>query len=252
MRINARDIVNMKKKGRKIAVLTSYTYPMARILDGCGIPVVLVGDSLGMVEAGYETTLPVTMDEMVYHTKVVSRGCKNAFIVSDMPFMSYQKGAPEALQNAGRLIKEGGAQGVKVEGRCTDVIKAVTGAGIPVMGHAGLLPQSVWKTGFRTQGGGKGAKILADALAIEKAGAFAVVLECIPTMLSRRITKALKIPTIGIGAGPYCDGQVLVLNDMLGLGGCAPGFVKKYANLSAVIEKAVREYKKDVEEGKFP
>lgn len=258
-KITVSDILKYKKDGKKIAVLTAYGFQTARIIDNAGIPVVLVGDSVGMVEAGHETTLPVTMDEMIYHVRSVSRACKDAFVVADMPFMSYQPSVEEALKNAGRFLKEAGADGVKVEGgvRSAAVIKAMAEAGIPVMGHVGLTPQSVLTMGgYKVQGRTKEAskEILADAKAVEDAGAFSMVLEGIPSELAKTITKELSIPTIGIGAGVGCDGQVLVLNDMLGmdLEKTAPKFVKRYANLDEVISKAVTRYKDDVEAGKFP
>lgn len=252
-------IMGMKEKGIRIAALTAYTYSMARILDSAGIPLVLVGDSVGMVEAGYTTTLPVTMDEMVYHTRAVSRGCRNALVVADMPFMSYQVSVERAVENAGRLVKEGGAGAVKVEGgvRTAAAIRAITGIDIPVMGHIGLTPQSVHRMGgYRIQGRGRddARRLLDDAKAVEDAGAFSVVLEGMPAELAREITAALSIPTIGIGAGPRCDGQVLVLNDMLGLDcdGRPPKFVKRYAALAEVIKGAVAEYKEEVMDGAFP
>ncbi|MBI5560278.1 MAG: 3-methyl-2-oxobutanoate hydroxymethyltransferase [Deltaproteobacteria bacterium] len=258
-KITVPDIVRMKVERRKIAVLTAYNYPMARILDCAGIPVVLVGDSLGMVEAGYSTTLPVTMDEMVYHTRMVKKACGVSLVLADMPFMSYQVSPEEGMRNSGRLVKEGGAEAVKVEGgkRAAHTIRAIVDIDIPVMGHIGLTPQSIHRMGgYKVQGRGKEARerLLEDARAVEAAGAFSIVLEAIPAELAGEITGILKIPTIGIGAGPGCDGQVLVLNDILGLGGEGkrPRFVKRYANLEEVIEKAVTDYKKDVEEGRFP
>ncbi|MFZ3073498.1 MAG: 3-methyl-2-oxobutanoate hydroxymethyltransferase [Thermodesulfobacteriota bacterium] len=258
-RITVTDIRKMKKQGKRIPVLTAYTYSIARVLDSSGIPIVLVGDSGGMVEAGLSTTLPVTMDEMIYHTRAVARACSSAMVVSDMPFMSYQASIEDAIRNAGRLVKEGGATAVKVEGgvKTAAAIKAIVSADIPVMGHIGLTPQSVLALGgYKVQGREKSRAeaIIKDAKAVEKAGAFAIVLECVPMTLASRITRLLKIPSIGIGAGPSCDGQVLVVNDMLGLSDTEnlPRFVKKYANLNAVIKKAVIEYKEDVENGDFP
>jgi 3-methyl-2-oxobutanoate hydroxymethyltransferase len=258
-KITVPHILEMKKEGRKIPVLTAYTFTISRMLDNAGIPVLLVGDSVGMVEAGYDTTLPVTVDEMVYHTMAVARGRKMALVVSDMPFLSYQVSAAEAKTNAGRLVKEGGAEAVKVEGgvRSSDVIKAITDMDIPVMAHIGLTPQSVHRMGgYRVQGKGRSEAetLLADARAVEEAGAFSVVLECMPSKLAEKITATLSIPTIGIGAGPHTDGQVLVVNDMLGLkcDGPDPKFVKRYADLKAVITSSVENYIKDVEEGRFP
>ncbi len=250
-------LVGMKRDGRKIAVLTAYSWPIARILDEAGIPVILVGDSVGMVEAGYSTTLPVTMEEMLYHTGCVVRAVKRALVVADMPFMSYQQGTAQAIGSAGRFLKEAGAEAVKLEGgkNVAHIIRALTDVGIPVMGHVGLTPQSVHSMGgYRVQGRTteEAERIIEDALAVEEAGAFSVVLEGIPAELAREITSRLEIPTIGIGAGPHCDGQVLVVNDLLGLTEKVPGFVKKYANLRELISKAVTEYREDVEEGRFP
>ncbi|HPR83600.1 MAG TPA: 3-methyl-2-oxobutanoate hydroxymethyltransferase, partial [Pontiellaceae bacterium] len=226
-----------KLKGeRKIAVLTAYDWLSARYVDEAGIPVVLVGDSLANTVLGYETTLPVTMDEMVHHTAAVSRGVKEALIVADMPFMSYQGTLEHALENAGRFIKEGRADAVKIEGGAmrADLIEKLIANGVPVLGHLGLLPQSVKETGFKVQGktGESARKLMDDARALEQAGVFAIVLECVPAELAQKITAALTVPTIGIGAGPHCDGQVLVFTDVLGLGhGHVPGFVKKFADL---------------------
>lgn len=265
-RITAPDIIAMKRGKIKIAVLTAYNFHTAKILDLAGIPVILVGDSAGMVEAGMDTTLTVTVDELIYHTRSVARAVRRSLVVADMPFGSYQVSVVEAKKNAVRLVKEGGAQAVKVEGgkKTCEAVKAVVDLDIPVMGHIGLTPQSVHKFGgYKVQGKGRAeAKdIIRDARLLEKAGAFAIVLECIPAALAREVTKAVSVPTIGIGAGPYCDGQVLVINDMLGLSvplagsekrPVMPRFVKKYADLYPVITKAVCEFKKEVEAGKFP
>ncbi len=258
-KITVPDILKMKDEGRKIPVLTAYGFPMARLLDEAGIPVLMVGDSAGMVEAGYPSTIPVTIDEIIYHTRAVAAGRKNALVVSDMPFGSYQISPLNAKKNASRLVKEGGAEAVKLEGgrRSCPAIKAVTGMDIPVMGHIGLTPQSLHKLGgYRVQGKSdfEAKRLMEDALAAEDAGAFSIVLECIPAALAKEITAALKIPTIGIGAGVLCDGQVLVLNDLLGLtmGMNAPKFVKRYLNLAPLILKATKAYKKDVEAGRFP
>lgn len=258
-KITVPDILKMKDEGRKIPVLTAYGFPMARLLDEAGIPVLMVGDSAGMVEAGYPSTIPVTIDEIIYHTRAVAAGRKNALVLSDMPFGSYQISPLNAKKNASRLVKEGGAEAVKLEGgrRSCPAIKAVTGMDIPVMGHIGLTPQSLHKLGgYRVQGktGAEAKRLMDDAMAVEDAGAFSIVLECIPAALAKEITAALKIPTIGIGAGALCDGQVLVLNDILGLtmGMNAPKFVKRYLNLAPLILKATKAYKKDVEAGKFP
>lgn len=248
----------MKEEGEKITVLTCYDYPTARILDSCGIDMLLVGDSAGVVVSGYENTLPVTVDEMLYHTRAVMRAEPKALAIADMPFLSYQVDLGEARRNAGRLIKEGGAAAVKLEGgeHVAATIRAVVDMDIPVMAHIGLTPQSIHRMGgYRVQGKkeDQAEKLLADALAVEAAGAFAVVLEGIPQKLARRITAELSIPTIGIGAGPCCDGQVLVIHDILGL--CekySPKFVKKYADIGPVIADAVARYIAEVKEGAFP
>lgn len=252
------DFQRMKAEGERIAVLTSYDFPMTGLMDGCGIDMILVGDSVGVVVAGHDNTLPVTMEEMIYHTKAVLRARPKAFVVADLPFLSYQIDLASARLNAGRLVKEGGAAAVKLEGgvNVADSIKAITDMDIPVMGHIGLTPQSLHRMGgFKVQGKGEeqAAKLLEDALAVERAGAFAVVLEGIPMALAGRITKELSIPTIGIGAGPLCDGQVLVLHDILGL--CSkysPKFVKRYAELAPLIKDAVSSYIADVKGGAFP
>lgn len=252
------DIVGMKSSGEKITVLTSYDYPFTRIMDGCGIDVILVGDSVGVVVAGHDTTLPVTVDEMIYHTRSVVRAGPKALVVTDMPFLSYQIDGVSARLNAGRLVKEGGAAAVKIEGgaNIAPVIRTIVDMDIPVMGHIGLTPQSIHRMGgYRVQGKreDQAEEILADALAVAAAGAFAVVLEGIPLKLAERITAELTIPTIGIGAGPHCDGQVLVIHDILGL--CekySPKFVKKYADLKPVIAQAVAAYIAEVKGGEFP
>lgn len=253
------DMLKMKAEAVKIPVLTAYGFPMARLLDEAGIPVLMVGDSVGMVEAGYQSTIPVTIDEIIYHTRAVAAGRKSALVVSDMPFGSYQISPLDAKKNASRLVKEGGSEAVKLEGgkRSCPAIKAVTGMDIPVMGHIGLTPQSLHKIGgYRVQGKSdrEAKRLIDDALAVEDAGAFSIVLECVPAALAKDITAALKIPTIGIGAGAHCDGQVLVLNDILGLtmGMNAPKFVKRYLNLAPLILKATKAFKKDVEAGRFP
>ena len=251
------DMAKMKEEGKKIPVLTAYDFATAAILDDAGVPVLLVGDSAGMVEAGYDTTLPVTVDEIIYHTRAVARGRKNTLVVADMPFGSYQASIDDARRNAVRLVKEGGAEAVKLEGgrRTAEAVLAIAAMDVPVMGHVGLTPQSVHRMGgYRVQGKGREAEeILEDAVAIEDAGAFSIVLEGVPAQLAREITERLTIPTIGIGAGPDCDGQVLVVNDMLGLtGNKVPKFVKRYADLRNIIFLAANEYIKDVEEGSFP
>ena len=251
-------IYKKKAEGQKITMLTAYDYPTAQIVDQAGIDMILVGDSLGMVVQGVSSTLPVTMDEMIYHTKMVTRGTASAMVVGDMPFLSYQTSRDEAVRNAGRFLKEAGAEAVKLEGGSpvADVIRAIVSAGIPVMAHIGLTPQYMHALGgFKVQGKDEAArmKVLADARAVQDAGAFAVVLEALPASLAKEIHETLHIPTIGIGAGADCDGQVLVLHDLLGLfDRFTPKFVKKYANLKDLALKAVTEYKQDVESGKFP
>jgi 3-methyl-2-oxobutanoate hydroxymethyltransferase len=246
-------------KGKeKVVMLTAYDCYMAGLMDEAGVHVALVGDSLGMTVLGYETTLPVTMDEMIHHTAAVARGVKNAMIVTDMPFMSYQVSTELALANAGRCIQQGGADGVKVEGGAfrAPVIRALVENGIPVLGHIGLLPQSVRAMGgYKVQGKTEddAKRLVQDAKAIQDAGVFAMVLEGMPGDVAAVITKAVAVPTIGIGAGPNCDGQVLVVNDMLGMTGkVAPKFVKRYADFGEQMKKAFAAYKKDVESGKFP
>ena len=258
-KITAPKVRAKKLGGVKFPVLTAYSYQIARLLDRAGIPVILVGDSVGMVEAGYDSTLPVTMDEMIYHTRAVKRGAHHALVVADMPFLSYQVSKKEARLNAGRLVKEGGAEAVKVEGgvRSAKAIRAIVQMDVPVMGHVGLTPQSINAMGgYKTQGksGEDEDRIIEDALAVEEAGAFSVVLECVPAALASQITKKLTIPTIGIGAGPDCDAQVLVINDMLGLGPeeKMPRFVRRYADLTTTILTAVERYSRDVVQGKFP
>ena len=245
------------KGTQKIAMLTAYDALTARYVDEAGVPVVLVGDSLANTVLGYDTTIPVTMDQMVHHTAAVARGVSDALVVADMPFMSYQGVLGTAIENAGRFIKAGGAGAVKIEGGVirAELIQTLVANGIPVLGHIGLLPQSVRETGFRMQGkdAETAQKVMDDAMAVEQAGAFAVVLECVPPELAQKISNALSIPTIGIGAGPHCDGQVLVFTDVLGVGhGHVPGFVKKYADLRPQVQAALAEYRADVEGGRFP
>ncbi|TGU71403.1 3-methyl-2-oxobutanoate hydroxymethyltransferase [Geomonas terrae] len=252
------DFQKMKADGEKIAVLTSYDFPMTGLIDGAGIDMILVGDSLGVVVAGHDNTLPVTMEDMIYHTKAVMRARPNAFVVADMPFLSYQTDLTSARLNAGLLVKDGGAAAVKIEGgvNAAAAIAAITEMDIPVMGHIGLTPQSLHRMGgYKVQGKGdaQAEKLLEDARAVERAGAFAVVLEGIPMGLAARITEELTIPTIGIGAGPHCDGQVLVIHDILGL--CSkysPKFVKRYAELAPIIAEACANYIADVKGGTFP
>ena len=247
-----------KAKGEKISMLTAYDYSTAKLMDEAGINGILVGDSLGMVVLGYEDTLPVTMEDMIHHTAAVCRGAKNTLVVGDMPFMSYQVSVEEAVYNAGRLMKEGRCQAVKLEGGASvcPQIRAITNASIPVMAHIGLTPQSINAFGgFKVQGKSEEAakKLLEDAKAVEEAGAFAVVLECVPAKLAELISKSISIPTIGIGAGAGCDGQILVYQDMLGLfSDFTPKFVKKYANVGETMTQAFRDYIADVQEGSFP
>ncbi len=247
-----------KAKGEKISMLTAYDYSTAKLMDEAGINGILVGDSLGMVVLGYEDTLPVTMEDMIHHTAAVCRGAKNTLVLGDMPFMSYQVSVEEAVYNAGRLMKEGRCQAVKLEGAASvcPQIRAITNASIPVMAHIGLTPQSINAFGgFKVQGKSEEAakKLLEDAKAVEEAGAFAVVLECVPAKLAELISKSISIPTIGIGAGAGCDGQILVYQDMLGLfSDFTPKFVKKYANVGEMMTQAFRDYIADVQEGSFP
>ena len=248
----------MKREGRKITMLTAYDYPMALLVDRAGIDLILVGDSGGMTVLGYETTIPVTMDEMLMMTKAVTRAVKRSMVIADMPFMSYEAEPADAIRNAGRFIKEGVAHAVKVERGWPSLpsVRAIVDAGIPVMGHVGLTPQTaVLREGLKVQGKELDAarRILEDALALEKAGAFAIVLEAIPGALAKVITNRVTVPTIGIGAGPHCDGQVLVLHDLLGLfDRFVPKFAKQYANLAGVIGDAVSRFRQDVIECRFP
>jgi 3-methyl-2-oxobutanoate hydroxymethyltransferase len=257
-RVRTVTLQQMKREGRKITMLTAYDYPMALLLDHAGIDVILVGDSGGMTVLGYESTLPVTMDEMVMMTAAVTRAVKRALVVADMPFMSYEADPAEAVRNAGRFLKQGSAHAVKVERGLPSLpaVRAIVEAGIPVMGHVGLTPQTaVLQEGFKVQGRTLDAarRIIDDALALEKVGVFAIVLEAIPAPLARIITERLSVPTIGIGAGPDCDGQVLVTHDLLGyFDRFAPRFTKRYANLSAVVTDAATRYREDVIDGRFP
>lgn len=248
------DFLAAKARGQRLTMLTAYDYTMARLLDDAGVDSLLVGDSLGMVVQGQPDSLAVTLDEMVYHTRLVARGVRRSLLVVDLPFMSYQISPQQALESAGRLIKEGGAHAVKLEGgvRSAAAISAITTAEIPLMGHIGLTPQSVRRLGgFKVQRDAE--RLLEDALAVEAAGAFAVVVECVPAELAARITAALKIPTIGIGAGPDCDGQILVTPDLLGLfDEIRPRFVKHYAEMGQAVRKAVESYCREVREGIFP
>jgi 3-methyl-2-oxobutanoate hydroxymethyltransferase len=257
-KVTVPEIVKMKQRGEKITCLTAYDYSFARILDDAGVDILLVGDSLGCVVQGQSSTLPVTLDEMIYHTRAVARGRRRALVVGDMPFLSYQVNAEEALRNAGRLLQEGAAEAVKLEGGVAmrETIAKIVQVGIPVMGHVGLTPQSVHSFGgYKIQGKDKNRReaVLRDALAVEEAGAFSVVLEGMPKDLAKEITERLTIPTIGIGAGVNCDGQVLVIHDMLGLfDDFRPKFVKRYAELKDVMTGAVKDFISDVREKKFP
>jgi len=257
-KITVPHILKMKQRGERITCLTAYDYSFARILDEAGVEILLVGDSLGCVVQGGANTLAVTMDEMIYHTRLVARGRKRALVIGDMPFMSYQIGKDDALRNAGRFFKEAGAEAIKLEGGVAvqDAIRAIVDAGMPVMGHIGLTPQSVHQFGgYKIQGREKERReaLLRDAAAVEHGGAFAIVLEGIPEDLAGEITDRLAIPTIGIGAGVQCDGQVLVIHDMLGLfDDFAPKFVKRYADVKQTMLGAVKEFVGEVKERKFP
>jgi len=258
MRITINQIRDMKQKGEKITMLTAYDYSTAKIVDEVGIPLILVGDSLGMVVLGYESTVPVTMEDMLHHTKAVVRGTKQTMIVGDMPFMTYHISIDDALKNATRFIQEAGAQAIKLEGGVTvaEKVKRIVECGIPVMGHIGLTPQSIHQFGgFRVQGRTPEAavKMLKDAQALEEAGAFAVVLETVPTPLATLITQKIGIPTIGIGAGVGCDGQVQVINDILGsYTDFVPKHAKQYAKLADIMSSAITEYYNEVKAGTFP
>lgn len=257
-KITTATIKQKKAEGRPITMLTAYDYPMAKILDESGIDVVLVGDSLGNVMLGYDSTIPVTMEEMIHHTKAVRRGVERAMVVTDMPFLSYEASEKEAVRNAGRFLKEAGAQGVKLEGgaEIAAAVRKMVQAGIPVVGHLGLTPQSIYQLGgFKVQGKDEAVakKMIADAKALEEAGAFAIVLECVPSPLAKIITESVGVATIGIGAGPHCDGQVLVIHDILGLyPRFTPKFVKQYADLYGQAAAAVKQYKEEVEARAFP
>ncbi|MBI5946748.1 MAG: 3-methyl-2-oxobutanoate hydroxymethyltransferase [Chloroflexi bacterium] len=258
-RISVHKLREWKAEGRRFAMLTAYDYATARLVEQAGIPVILVGDSLGSVILGYESTIPVTMDDVLYHTRAVVRATEKAIVVADMPFMSYQANADEAVRNAGRLLQEGGATAVKLEGgtNVTALVRRMVDSGIPVMGHLGLTPQSVNQLGgHRVQGRtpAAAAKLLNDARALEEAGAFAVVLETIPEQLARMVTERISIPTIGIGAGPSCDAQVQVFHDLLGIFDDRRPFrhAKAYANVGTIIRDAVRAYANEVGSGAFP
>ena len=258
MRVSITQIKGMKQKGEKIAMLTAYDYAMAKLIDEAGIPLILVGDSLGMVVLGYESTIPVTMDEMIHHTKAVTRGARQALVVGDMPFMTYQVSIEDALRNAARFIQEGGAQAVKLEGgeSMAETVHRVVSCGIPVMGHIGLTPQSIHQLGgFKAVGKTPetAVQLLKDARALDEAGVFSIVLECVPEPLSKLITEKVNTPTIGIGAGKYCDGQVQVISDLLGLyTDFVPKHARQYVRLSESIKKATADYMAEVQTGAFP
>jgi 3-methyl-2-oxobutanoate hydroxymethyltransferase len=251
------DLRRFKREGRRFPMLTAYDHRTAQLLDQAGIPLLLVGDSLGMVVLGYETTVLVTLEEMLHHCRAVARGTKNALLVGDMPFLSYEVSAEQALAAAGRLLKEGGMHAVKLEGGgpIVGTVRRLSEAGIPVMAHLGLTPQKVHQLGgFRVQAKSAeaAARLLSDARELEAAGAFSLVLEAVPAEVARTVTEALGIPTIGIGAGPHCDGQVLVFHDIVGLSPRAPKFVKRYGDLASEIEGMARGFACDVEQGRFP
>ena len=258
MRVTINDVREMKARGEKIPMMTAYDYTSARIVDDAGIPIILVGDTLGQVVLGYDSTLPVTMDEMIHHTRAVARGAGRALIVGDMPFMSYQTGPTDALRNAGRFLQQGGAQTVKLEGgvNMARTVERIVSSGIPVMGHIGLTPQSVNQLGgYKVQGKSlkSAVRLMEDARALEEAGVYALVLECVPASLARLITERVSIPTIGIGAGRNCDGQVQVFHDMLGLfTDFVPKHAKRYADLGQSIAGAVAEYISEVKDQRFP
>jgi 3-methyl-2-oxobutanoate hydroxymethyltransferase len=256
-RITIRSLAGRKRRAERFSMLTAYDFSFARIFDEAGIDVLLVGDSLGNVVQGLENTLPVTLDEAIYHTRLVARAARRALVVGDMPFGSYQVSSEDAVRSAIRFVKEGGAHAVKLEGgpAVAPTIERIVAAEIPVMGHVGLTPQAVHRMGgYRVQGRSQAGaeRVLEAALAVEAAGAFAVVLEGMPAPLAAEITRSLRIPTIGIGAGPGCDGQVLVMHDLLGLSDWTPSFVKQYANLGSLASQAARRFAEEVDTGKFP
>jgi len=257
-RVTINQIKEMKQKGEKIVMLTAYDYSTAKIIDEAGIPLILVGDSLGMVMLGYESTIPVTMEEMLHHTKAVVRGTKQAMIIGDMPFMTYHLSVEQALRNAGRFIQEAGAQAVKLEGGVTvaEKVKRIVECGIPVQGHIGLTPQSVYQLGglkVQAKSLETATRLIEDAQALDQAGAFSIVLEAVPYKLASLVTQKVSVPTIGIGAGPGCDGQVQIINDMLGsFTDFVPKHAKQYVKLTDIIRKAVTEYDNEVKAGTFP
>lgn len=257
-RITPPDIMAKKQNGEKITMLTAYDYSMAAMIDQAGVDMILVGDSLGMVVLGYESTVPVTMEEMLHHAKAVSRGARQALVVGDMPFMSYQVNPEDAVKNAGRFIKEAGCQAIKLEGGIeqAQTIEAIVKAGIPVVGHIGLTPQTATALGgykLQAKDAESARKLLDDGRAVAEAGAFALVIECVPSGIGKAVSESVHIPTIGIGAGPHCDGQVLVTNDLLGMfEKFTPKFVKKFADLSPIIKDAFSRYVDEVKSGEFP
>lgn len=257
-KVTTQTIVEMKAKGEKISMLTAYDYTMAGIIDQAGIDVILVGDSASNVMAGYETTVPMTLEHMIYHAASVVRAANRALIIVDLPFMTYQVTAKEALTNAGRVMKEAGAHAIKVEGgeSIANTVKRIVDAGIPVMGHLGLTPQSIYKFGtykVRAKENEEADQLIKDAKALEEAGVFSIVLEKIPSQLAQKVTESVSVPTIGIGAGPYCDGQVLVVHDMVGLNkDFSPRFLRRYADLHTSMTQAVQQYNDDVKSGDFP
>lgn len=257
-RVTTQTVVDMKRDGEKISMLTAYDYTMARIVDQAGIDVILVGDSASNVMAGHETTVPMTLEHMIYHASSVVRGVQKALVIADLPFMSFQVTAREALNSAGRMMKEAGAHAVKLEGGASiaDTVKRIVDAGIPVMGHLGLTPQSIYKFGtykVRAKEQQEADELIRDAKLLEEAGAFGIVLEKIPSELAKRVTESISVPTIGIGAGPHCDGQVLVLHDMLGLNkDFNPRFLRRYADLDTEMTRAIQQYVKDVKSVDFP
>jgi 3-methyl-2-oxobutanoate hydroxymethyltransferase len=257
MAVTTQQLIQWKRQSRPIVTLTAWDYAIAQLLDAAGVDVILVGDSMAMVTLGYQNTLPLTLEETLHHTKAVRRGVKRALVVCDLPFLSYQESPQQAMHSAGRVLKETGAQAVKLEGgypAISQTVAQLTTAGIPVMGHVGLTPQSVHQLGYRKQGKTQDAseRILQEAIALSDAGAFAIVLEHIPDDLALQITQKIPIPTIGIGAGPHCDGQVLVTSDLLGLSEYKPPFAKSYVNLRQIITQAVEDFSTEVRERQFP
>jgi 3-methyl-2-oxobutanoate hydroxymethyltransferase len=257
VRVTVQQLRDWKRQGQRFAMLTAYEYSIAKLLDAAGIPVLLVGDSMGSVVLGYDTTLPVTLDDVIRHTAAVVRGARDALVVADMPFMTYQTSAEDAMRNAARILQETGAQAIKLEGGTTvaATVRRLVDAGVPVMGHIGLTPQSVHQIGYKVQGKTVqiAAKLLADAAALDEAGAFSIVLEGVPAALAKRITASVSIPTIGIGAGPHCDAQVQVIHDILGLfTDFVPKHARRYADLGTAIQEAARQYASDVVGGSFP